>query len=138
MALTGFHLRVAQLLGESIGDLGFGLGGGYGLQVHQIADRPSKDLDAYVNAMDPEVFAAAERALCDRIEAAGLTARVVGTNDWFRAVVVSGEGADEQVVIDLAYDYRANPPVIVEGIGPPRRGHRHREGSCFRRPRRRT
>lgn len=118
MALSGFHLRVAQLLGEATGQLGFGLGGGYGLQAHRVTDRPSKDLDAYVNSMDVEVFAAAERALCERLEAEGLQAEVVGTNDWFRAILVSGSGPDERVVVDLAYDYRANPPVIVEGIGP--------------------
>lgn len=118
MALTGFHLRVAQLLGEALGELGFGLGGGYGLQAHRIADRPSKDLDAYVDALDVEVFAAAERALCERLEAAGLGAQVVSRDDWFRAILVSGPNPDDRVVVDLGYDYRENPPVTIEGIGP--------------------
>ncbi|MGH4001386.1 MAG: nucleotidyl transferase AbiEii/AbiGii toxin family protein, partial [Pseudonocardiaceae bacterium] len=109
---------MAQLLGEATGNLGFGLGGGYGLQVHHIADRPSKDLDAYVNSMDVEVFAAAEQALCARLEAAGLSTEVAGRNDWFRAILVTGASPDERVVVDLAYDYRAKPPIVVEGVGP--------------------
>lgn len=39
MALTGFHLRVAQLLGEATGNLGFGLGGGYGWKPQVSAHR---------------------------------------------------------------------------------------------------
>lgn len=117
MALTGFHLRVAQLLSHATEGEGFALGGGYGLQTHDLTDRPSKDLDFYVDRFDPAVFERAERALIALVEADGLTARVVKQEDVFRAILVTGEDG-EQVVVDLGYDYRENPPVRVKGIGP--------------------
>ena len=67
MALTGFHLRVAQLLGQAVGNEGFALGGGYGLQAHKLSDRASNDLDAYVDKFVPEVFERAERAFVTRL-----------------------------------------------------------------------
>lgn len=117
MALTGFHLRVARLLGRATEEEGFALGGGYGLQTHQLADRPSEDLDSYVDRFDPAVFERAEQALVALLEADGLIARVVKQEDVFRAIVVTG-ASGEKVVVDLGYDYRENPPVRVEGIGP--------------------
>lgn len=68
--------------------------------------------------MDPSVFERAEHALCDHLRADGLTAEVVHRDSWFRAIIVTGEGEDDQVTVDLGYDYRANPPVRVDGIGP--------------------
>lgn len=118
MALTGFHLRVAQLLGQAVGNEGFALGGGYGLQAHKLSDRASNDLDAYVDKFVPEVFERAERAFVTRLTDEGLQARVVKDEDVFRAILVTDPRTDETIVVDLGYDYRENPPVMVEGIGP--------------------
>ena len=117
MALEGFHLRVAQILGQATGPEGFALGGGYGLQSHHLADRPSDDLDSYVDKFDPEVFRRAEEALLQELWNTGLEAVVVKQDDVFRAILVTSPDGDE-VVVDLGYDYRDHPPVIVEGIGP--------------------
>lgn len=118
MTLAGFHLEVAQILGTATGSHGFALGGGYALQVHEVADRPSKDLDAYVNSLDTSVFERAEHDLCEQLRAAGLRADVLHTDSWFRAISVTRPSDGEQVLVDLGYDYRQNPSVTIEGIGP--------------------
>lgn len=99
MALEGFHLRVAQILGEAVGPEGFALGGGYGLQSHHLADRPSEDLGSYVDKFDPEVFERAEKTLLEKLRSADLRADVVKHDDVFRAILVRIPQG-EQVVID--------------------------------------
>jgi hypothetical protein len=117
VALSGFHLRVAQVLAAATSAEGFALGGGYGLQAHEIVDRPSEDLDAFVASMDPEVFVRAESELVSALEAAGLRAEVQGRDDWFRGINVSSPQGEE-VQIDLNYRYRTKPPIIIANIGP--------------------
>ena len=118
MPLEGFHLAVARIIAETLGDRGFALGGGYGLQAHGIVDRPSQDLDSYPDKMDAGLFEAAGRDLTERFGAAGLAAETIKTDTWFRAIVVTEPTTKERLVVDLGYDYRQNPPVHVNGVGP--------------------
>ena len=117
MGLAGFHLRVAQVLAAATSAEGFALGGGYGLQAHEIVDRPSEDLDAFVASMDPEVFVRAEAELVSALEAAGFNAEVQVRDDWFRGIRVSSP-VGEEVQVDLNYRYRTKPPIIIANIGP--------------------
>ena len=116
--LEGFHLDVAKVLGDSIAHEGFALGGGYGLQAYDIIDRPSKDLDAYAASYDPQVYARAERSLVTALEGRGYSCLITHRDDWFRGIQVTDPGTGQQVVVDLGYDYRTTPPIVVENIGP--------------------
>ena len=118
MTLSGFHLDVERVVARTLGDRGFALGGGYALQAHGITDRPSKDLDNYTEKMDSAVFDSAERDLQRALADAGYEVETLKRDDWFRALVVSRAGSSEKLVIDLGYDYRQNPPVHINGIGP--------------------
>lgn len=118
MALSGFHLNVAKVLGRTTGDKGFALGGGYGLQMHDVTDRPSKDLDSYVNRFETTPFEDAERDLIEALRAEGYTANVTQRNDVLRVIEVRDPATGEDVVVDLAYDYRRNPPVQMGEVGP--------------------
>ena len=108
MPLEGFHLAVERIIAETLGDRGFALGGGYGLQAHGIVDRPSQDLDSYPDKMDAGLFEAAGRDLTERFGAAGLAAETIKTDTWFRAIVVTEPTTKERLVVDLGYDYRQN------------------------------
>ena len=46
--LSGFHLRVLQIVLDAVEPLGFALGGGYALQAHGITDRLSSQVKALV------------------------------------------------------------------------------------------
>lgn len=116
--LEGFHLDVARILGYSTAPEGFALGGGYGLQAYNILDRPSEDLDAYADSVDPEVFSRAEARFVESLGENGFDCVVVKSEDWFRGIEVTNPATGECVVVDLGYDYRSLPPVLVEGIGP--------------------
>ena len=116
--LTGFHLRIAQIVGATLGDQGFALGGGYALQAHGVTDRPSKDLDNYTESMNPDDFVRAQETLCHALAVAGFEASVVRADSWFRQIVVTDRGTGEQMAVDLGYDHREKPPVHVLGIGP--------------------
>lgn len=116
--LSGFHLRVSQVVLVAVEPLGFALGGGYALQVHGIIDRLSTDLDTYTATMDADVFDAAESAVVAALEGTGLGVDVVRSDSWFRALRVYDLATDEAVAVDLGYDYRQHAPVAIAGIGP--------------------
>lgn len=117
MPLTGFHLHVARIVGAAVNQLGFALGGGYALQVHGISDRPSEDIDTYVNSMNVELFERAERGVCDQLRNEGLDAEVVRSDSWFRGISVHNKAQGTDVVVDLGYDYRSGAPIQVAGVG---------------------
>ncbi|MCL2092445.1 MAG: nucleotidyl transferase AbiEii/AbiGii toxin family protein [Micrococcales bacterium] len=116
--LSGFHLRVSQVVLEAVEPLGFALGGGYALQAHGIIDRLSTDLDTYTATMDTAVFDAAESAAVAALETAGLGVDVVRSDSWFRALRVYDLATDDAVAVDLGYDYRQHAPTAITGIGP--------------------
>ncbi len=116
--LEGFQLRVEQIISRALGPQGFALGGGHALQAHGVVERPSKDLDSYTASMDPDVFARAENTLSVALRDKHLDASVEITDTWFRQIVVSDPTTGDVVSVDLGYDYRQNPPVVIHGIGP--------------------
>lgn len=118
MSLEGFHLDIEKIVASTLGGRGFALGGGFALQVHGIADRPSEDLDHYAASMDSDLFDSAETDLVRALADSGCTATTTKRMDWFRAIEVSRPSSNETLTIDLGYDHRQHPPVHIRGIGP--------------------
>lgn len=109
--------RLTSLLLDAIGGDGFALAGSGAIREHGITDRPTQDVDLFAaSAMSPDQFdhalAQAERTLREhgyevtRARSAPLFARLL---------VADPDGAALEV--DLAVDWRAEPPVRLE-VGP--------------------
>ena len=118
MALEGFLARVASIALESLRQDGFALGGGFALQAHGLVDRLSDDLDAYQPKFEREPFDRGQRSLIDQFELEGLVVVVDKELDVFRRITVSDPTTGESAVIDLGYDSRQDPPVVIAGVGP--------------------
>ncbi|MCL5445225.1 MAG: nucleotidyl transferase AbiEii/AbiGii toxin family protein [Actinobacteria bacterium] len=118
LTLRGFQLQVEQIVASVLGPKGFALGGGQALQVHGLVDRESKDLDHYVATMDEDLFRRAEIDLVRALNAVGLNAEPVARDSWFRQIIITDPHTKDTISIDLGYDYRKHPPVVVQGVGP--------------------
>ena len=116
--LTPFQRQVAQLIGQALQPFGFALGGGQALQAHKIVDRLSRDLDNYSESLDPQIYENAEHAVVTSMTGHGYTTAVMLRDSWFRQIIVTDPATNEEVGIDLGYDFRKNPPVFITGIGP--------------------
>ncbi|MGH3635883.1 nucleotidyl transferase AbiEii/AbiGii toxin family protein [Mycobacterium sp.] len=117
MSATEHQRRVTALLLQSIGPAGFALAGSGAIREHGITNRPTQDVDLFATSTtSPDAFNQglkhAEQALGD----AGLSFTRTRTAPLFARLVVSG-ATDEMVVVDLAVDWRMQPPVSLE-VGP--------------------
>jgi len=88
--LTGFHLRVAALLGPIALEEGFALGGGYAVQAHGFLERPSLDLDFYVDKFDSDPFERFQARAITLLNQQGLEVSVERELDVFRQLVTVG------------------------------------------------
>ena len=116
--LEGFQRDIARVVLGVIGPHGFALGGGFALQEHGIVDRPSTDLDTYVNRFEREPFERAEVAILDALQERGLDVWVDEEDDVFRRILVHDPRTGDGVRIDVGFDQRRRPPVLVTGLGP--------------------
>jgi hypothetical protein len=117
MGISEFEDRVLRSVMGVAGSYGFALGGGHALRAHQIVDRKTQDIDAFVASLDPEVFGSAEREISSVLKENGIQTQVIESNDFLRVIKVVGGSMDESVVIDLNYGHRDNNPSYIEGYG---------------------
>lgn len=108
--MSEYHLTVMQLVSQATARYGFAIGGGYALVVHGITQRPTKDIDAYVNSFDTDIFQQAEHSLRDALVLHGFEVQTTRSMDWFRGFDVTHPTTGEVVSVDLAQDYRAHTP----------------------------
>jgi hypothetical protein len=112
------HLRLAEIGLRVAGRYGFALAGGYAVQVHGILDRPSEDVDLFTAWERRGEFAVAVDAVVDAFAAAGYTVEVTQRFETFaRLAVTDPDAPDKPYKVELAANWRALPPVMME-IGP--------------------
>lgn len=112
-----FLQRIAQLVDSAIGSIGAALGGGNALWAHGVVDRPTADLDTFLNSQDPELYEQAQQALIEAFDAAGIKVTVLQSDSWFRGFIVVDRTTAETARLDINYSYREHPPVIIDGVG---------------------
>jgi len=117
MATDPVQTEVAAAILRVTATHDFALAGAYGLNVRGVVDRPTEDVDLFTTrARGPaDVLPAVTAALTD----AGYTVQVTRppTADGDFARLTATRGADA-VTVDLARDWRAQPPTTVAEIGP--------------------
>lgn len=116
--MTPFQRMVALGVLEAVERQGFALGGGQAVVAHGFIDRPSDDLDLYVQEFDSAPFIHAETEIIRTLSRKNLGLEVLSRDDVFRAIQVTDLESGEKVKIDLGYDYRVGEPVEVQGLFP--------------------
>jgi flavin-binding protein dodecin len=117
MSATEHQRRVTALLLQSIGSAGFALAGSGAIREHGIINRPTRDVDLFATSTtSPDAFSQALERAEQTLRDAGLSFTRTRAAPLFARLVVSGT-TDEMVVVDLAVDWRLEPPVRLE-VGP--------------------
>jgi hypothetical protein len=112
------HRRLAQVGLQAAARFGFALAGGYAVQEHGLIHRPSEDVDLFTGWDHRADFADAVRVVVSAYEASGYQVEVVQQFDTFaRLGVVDRTQPDQPFKVELAANWRANPPVLMD-IGP--------------------
>jgi hypothetical protein len=117
MSAIEHQRRVTALLLQSIGPAGFALAGSGAIREHGITNRPTQDVDLFATSTtSPDSFQQALERAEQTLRDAGLSFTRTRSAPLFARLVVSGS-ADDIVVVDLAVDWRLEPPVRLE-VGP--------------------
>jgi hypothetical protein len=112
------HHRLAKIGLAASQQFGFALAGGYAVQAYGILQRPSEDVDLFTAWERREDFSQAVDAVTLAYRDAGYTVNVVQQFDTFaRLNVVDPARPDEPQKVELAANWRAHPPIMME-IGP--------------------
>lgn len=112
--------RVAMLLLERLGTMGFALAGSGAIREHGITDRPTNDIDLFaLSDIGPDLFARAVETGEDALRDQGFrVTRTRSTPEFARLLVeVSDIGAERAVEVDFGIDWRKDPPAQLS-IGP--------------------
>ena len=115
--MDDFHEQLARLALARVGGAGFCLAGGYAVQVHGILDRPSEDIDLFTTAEAAGHFAQAVADVVAAYREAELTVSILDEHAGFARLAVSDARSGAASKVELAIDWRAHPPVILD-IGP--------------------
>jgi len=110
------HSRVAVVGLAALAPFGFALAGGYAVQAHGLIKRRSDDVDLFTDDLDPVQFARAVEAALRAFEENGFSVEVEVQAEVFARLQVSDQ-AGAQTKLELACDWRAEPPVVLD-IGP--------------------
>jgi hypothetical protein len=110
------HARIAAVELAAVGPFGFALAGGYAVQVHGLLHRRSDDVDLFTDRLDPVSFARAVRAAVAAYREAGFGVGVEVSAEAFARLLLT-DPAGRSAKVELACDWRAHPPVLLE-IGP--------------------
>ena len=125
MPVSKLHREVAAIALRAAAPHGFALGGGNALIAHGIIERPTQDVDVFSD-IEGGVGAAAgavEAALREagfgaerRDKTDGLADIFYGMGEGLAEWIVTAPGG-QQMMLQLAYFYRARRPVIMD-VGP--------------------
>ncbi|MDR2620776.1 MAG: nucleotidyl transferase AbiEii/AbiGii toxin family protein [Propionibacteriaceae bacterium] len=112
-----YHERLARIALSVIADRGFVLAGGYAISQNGMGERPSMDVDLFTDRNSPESFSIALAEVRQTFQNHGLNVEVVTEVPMFANLQVSDTATGETSELQLCYDYRYFPPVLLS-IGP--------------------
>jgi hypothetical protein len=111
------HRRLAQIGLRVGGPYGFALAGGHAIAAHGILQRPSEDVDLFVDWQRRADFPAAVDKVIAEYLAEGLDVQVDLRLDTFARLYVTEPNDPRQHRVELVANWRAQPPVQMD-IGP--------------------
>lgn len=102
----------------SAGQFGLALAGGYAINAHGIGDRPSADVDLFMDWHQRADFPQAVDLVLTALSDHGYAVTVVARNETYARLQIDERGrADEPLKMELSADWRTHPPVSL-AIGP--------------------
>lgn len=107
--------EISEGLSESIGEVGFALAGSGAVREHGLIDRPTEDVDMFTTPNQRPNFALAVDEGISKLERLGFAVTVDEQLESFARLRAERDG--RSVDVDLGVDYRAKPPVWIEGVG---------------------
>jgi hypothetical protein len=112
------HRRLAQVGLQAAARYGFALAGGYAVQEHGLIQRPSEDVDLFTAWDHRADFTDAVQAVIGAYRDSGYQVEVAQQFETFaRLSVLDIDQPDRPFKVELAANWRANPPVVMD-IGP--------------------
>lgn len=128
---TQLQRHVTTLLLDAIGADGFALAGSGAIREHGITDRPTQDVDLFAaSTTSADVFGAAAERAEEALHHAGFACIRSRTAPLFVRLTVNSPAGDV-IVVDLAVDWRREPPVRRQGRPSPRTPRCSRQqGGC--------
>jgi hypothetical protein len=107
------HELAARIGLAAVGRYGFALAGGYAVQAHGFLQRPSEDVDLFTVADAQVQFEEEVTEAVEAYRAADLAVEVVRQGETFARLLLTAENG-RQVRVEMAVDWRARPPVMLE------------------------
>ena len=111
------HERIAEVALSAGGRFGFALAGGYAVSAHGMGNRLSGDVDLFTDWQLRADFPSAVDAVAAALTRNGFQVTEVIRSDTFARLLLSDDAAAEPEKLELAADWRANPPVLLK-VGP--------------------
>ncbi len=112
------HRAIAEIALSAGGPYSLALAGGYAVAAHGMGSRPSGDVDLFLDWHRRGEFDLMVTVVIAAIEAARMEVSVVARGETFARLLVTGPApASEPDKVELAADWRAHDPVLLE-IGP--------------------
>jgi Nucleotidyl transferase AbiEii toxin, Type IV TA system len=114
------HRRLAEIaLRAAGGDHGLALAGGYAVRAHGMGDRPSGDVDLFMDWQRRADFPAVADLVIKALTESGYVVETDARADTFARLLVASkdEPSGEPQKLELAADWRAHSPVTLS-IGP--------------------
>jgi Domain of unknown function (DUF1814). len=120
MQIPGLLGEVAAIVLPALGQMDVALGGGNGLRVHGVTDRPSDDLDTYLESWDADVYSRAGDLVVEVVREAGFEVEIVVSDSFFRSIWIWRRGTDRErdgVGVDIGQEYQPGGAVSLPGGG---------------------
>jgi hypothetical protein len=114
------HTRIAQIALAAGSGYGFALAGGYAVSAHGMGDRPSGDVDLFTDWHRRADFPAAVDTVIAALRQHGYQVTTVIRDEQFARLLLaegSAPAGSEPAKLELAADWRAHPPVLLD-VGP--------------------
>lgn len=113
------HRKLAEIALAVAGDQGFALAGGYAIRAHGMGNRPSGDVDLFTDWHRRADFPGAVEAVITALEQHGYVVTATMSGDSFARLLVSSLAEPDASAdkLELAADWRAHPPVLLD-VGP--------------------
>jgi hypothetical protein len=116
--MDSWHRRIAEIALAAAGEnYGLALAGGYAVRAHGMGERPSGDVDLFTDWQRRADFPAVVGLVVDALAREGFDVTIDSQADTFARLLVTGVDDAQPQKVELAADWRAHPPVLME-IGP--------------------
>lgn len=116
--MNEFQTTTIQLTGKVLEPYGFALGGAQALKALGITQRDTQDIDTFTSSFDPDLYAAAEKAVINILTIHGYETDVTERDSFFRGIKVTDPVSREIIRFDLNPIDKPRKFIQIPNIGP--------------------